>query len=182
MQSYENVINDNELMEPLMRELLPIMRADPPIYHIYYQSGPSLPSTGGGDGKAAAVIASSFLSKKAPITELTELYLVPSISLEEMSELEVMWHKYADEIVQKADGCVFVAQGWVLEELESSKEEVGKTKVFHIAVGWVSADKQTLLNESEAEKEFQKKLEKYVVHFESSSFKWYSNAELHNMD
>ena len=167
-------------MEPLMKDLGPIMRVDPPIYHIYYQSGPSLSPTGAGDGKATAITASSFLSRKPHITELTELYLAPGISLDEMCMLERMWDNYAKQFVQKADGCLCVAQGWVLEELECSKVEGGRTKVFHIAVGWESEEKQALLNESEEEESFQKALEKYVVHFESSSFKWFSNDELHH--
>lgn len=120
-----------------MAELEKIMRAEPPWYHInYYQQS---------SGTRTPIPASVFLSPpKAPITEMVVMHLSTTISESYISTLQNLWAGFAEDVLEKADGCVCVGQGMVMEELEG---DGGKVKGFHVAIGWENEEKCKVFND-----------------------------------
>ncbi|MCJ1250029.1 hypothetical protein MMC30_007255 [Trapelia coarctata] len=130
LEAHEN-FNDTKVIEPLLKDLMTIIHADPPFYHVYYSS---LREGRSEKGESLAG-ASSFLACSPPVTELTTMHLLPSCSVREASALVEAWDEFALETLKKVDGFICTARGWLLEELGCAEVGVGKTKGFQIAIG-----------------------------------------------
>ncbi|KAL9120233.1 MAG: hypothetical protein Q9187_003212 [Circinaria calcarea] len=172
LESHENVNNNAQLMEPLMKDIMTILRADPPWWHIYY-SKPSPKSSSPVSSQVKTTIpASSILSCSPVISDLTDMYLSSVVPSRDASALEDAWEEFVHDTLEKADGFICAGQGWVMEEMDCSQVEGGKAKVFHTAVGWESEEKHKAFGESKVKKEFDEKVQAYVKHRVSSLFKF----------
>lgn len=172
LESHENVNNNAELMEPLMKDIMQILRADPPWWHIQYSESSSRPSSTAPNEVKTFAPASSILSCGPVISDLTDMYMSPSISSRDASAIEGAWAGFVRDALGKADGFVYAGQGWVMEEMECSQVEGGKAKIFHTAVCWESEEKRNAFEESTVKKEFNEKVQAHVKHVKSSLFKF----------
>ena len=159
-------------MAPLMEDIMTILRADPPWWHIYYSESSSKPSSTASGQAKTSVPASSILSCSPVYSDLTDMYLSPSISSHEISTIEGAWEGFVQDALTKADGFVCAGHGWVMEEMDCSQIEGGKAKIFHTAVGWETEEKHKAFGESTVKKEFDEKVQSYAEHLVSSLFKF----------
>lgn len=98
---------------------------------------------------AAVGTATALLRSSPGATEITTFYLDPSISSSDAQAYEDALFKFSAEAVEKADGYVSTAGGWIVEDLEHEKVG-GKAKGYVILIGWQSVEKHTAFRESEA--------------------------------
>jgi len=156
----------------LMKDIMTILRADPPWWHIHYAKSSSCDSSSASSEIKTTVPASSILSCNPVISDLTDMYCSPSISSQDASAMEDAWKEFVHNALRSADGFVCAGQGWVMEEMECTQVDGGKAKVFHTAVGWESEKKHKAFGESKASNELKEKVQVYAKHVESSLFKF----------
>ena len=173
LESHQRFDQKLEIIDPMMRGFMQILRADTPVHHISYRDL-SAPSNGK-TTQASSVPASSYLAKtRPPVTEITTIFTPRQISVADMTALEAAWDKFLHDVVRKADGFLCAARGWVLEEMECPRLGKEKFKGFHAAVGWESAEKQKGFGgDSEAftaSLAFVKGSESYLVEFRPNSY------------
>ncbi|MCJ1404216.1 hypothetical protein MMC11_007441 [Xylographa trunciseda] len=172
LESHNKVNNNAQLMEPLMKDIMTILRADPPWWHIHYSESSLCRSSSASSQVKTTVPASSILSSSPVISDLTDMYCSPSISSQDASAVEDAWEEFMQDALRNADGFVCAGQGWVMEEMECIHVEGGKAKVFHTAVGWESERKLKAFGESKVKDEFNEKMQAYAKHVESCLFRF----------
>ena len=121
-------MSDNvDILEPIIEDLNPIMRAYPEWYHITYTA----PAT------QKPCPLSAVLTPTPAVTELKVLFLATDASAE---ALEAGVARYLKE-VEASEGFICAGSGWVLQNEVAQMKTKGKA--LNIAIGWRTAEAQS---------------------------------------
>lgn len=144
MESHEKFIN-HPSYKPMMADLETLQHGDGIFYHAHLRSVQNSEPTG---------LSHLFQSAVPPVTELQTFYFSPDLSSSDSSAFQKAFSTFYRDALDKTQGLMCVAGGWVVEELESKEIRGEKAKVFCIIEGWESVEKHTAFRDSEAYKAF----------------------------
>lgn len=145
---------------PFVKHMSSILDDTPAVvmYHVEFKTRAD---------SVAVETASSVLRSSPGATEVIHFYIDPSSDLQGFED--AFW-KFATEAVEKADGFVSTAGGWIEEGLEHEKAG-GEAKGYFVMIGWQSVEKHMEFRESEAFKGV-KALQKHVKYREAAHVKF----------
>lgn len=112
----------------------------------------------------AAETTTSVQRSSPGATEVATFFLDPSTSDFDAQAFEEAVWKFMTEAVEKADGFMSTAGGWIVEEVEHEKAG-GKAKGYFLLVGWQSVEKHMEFRDTEAFKGVEH-VKKYLKHGE----------------
>ncbi|MCJ1224505.1 hypothetical protein MMC12_001150 [Toensbergia leucococca] len=147
LASHDALSNDPSILDPIIDDLNPIMRAYPELYHITYIA----PKT------HAPTHLSALLSPTPAITELSLLVPTPSTSTEALENAVTHFLKE----VEGSKGFVCAGWGWVLEGLELGDvaKPGGQEKALNLAMGWESVETLSSFKEDGGSKKWAEVME-----------------------
>ena len=137
MASHDAVNNDPTIIDPIIDDLNPIMRAYPDWYHVIY----TVPST------HEPTTLSTLLQPTPAVTQLTLLFLDSDASAQALETAAV---DFVEKEVKRSAGYVCSGWGWVVEGLDVKgvAKQGGEVKAFNLAIGWDSVEAAKSFNNS----------------------------------
>ena len=135
--SHDAVNNDPTIIDPIIEDLNPIMRADPDWYHVNY----TIPSS------HEPTTLSTLLRPTPAVTQLTLIFLDSDASAQALETAAV---DFVEKEVKRSAGYVCAGWGWVVESLDVKgvAKQGGEVKAFNLAIGWDSVGAAKSFNDN----------------------------------